>query len=213
LFENLNETTYPVYLRDSLLNTNEFFDYGEFLALPSQLINSTIENFLFTFAEEGVYVFGDSRNTEKQTIISVMAPNGKCPGSTGFLPQTSDSLLRVNGKRRDVLLTPNWYFFFSVLVAFCLLIFAFVATVGFVVKRDWRQKYIDPIKYQQAHYKSVLRSDPEDKRAIVSINTDNTSIQFKHFNATDPEDELLEAEFDLEQIKEMKKRPNNREDL
>jgi len=82
-----------------------------------------------------------------------MQPNGKCPSDTAFMPQTADSLLRVNAKRRDVLLPPNWYFFFSVLVAFCLLIFAFVATVGFVVKRDWRQKFIPPIPYQKSNYK------------------------------------------------------------
>jgi len=113
----------------------------------------TYNSFWFTFVEPGVYVFGDSRNQEKQTIVSVMQPNGKCPSATAFMPQTADSLLRVNAKRRDVLLPPNWYFFFSVLVAFCLLIFAFVATVGFVVKRDWRQKFIPPIPYQKSNYK------------------------------------------------------------
>ena len=28
LFENLSDTSYPIYLRDSLLNTNDDFDYG-----------------------------------------------------------------------------------------------------------------------------------------------------------------------------------------
>jgi hypothetical protein len=46
-----------------------------------------------------------------------------------------------------------------------------------------------------------LRSDPEDKKAIVSINTENSSIQFKHFNDVDPEDELLEAEIDIQGLK------------
>jgi hypothetical protein len=92
-------------------------------------------------------VFADARNSAKQTIISIMQPNGLCPAASSFMPQTDASLLTVNAKRRDVLLPPNWYFFFSVLVAFCLLIFAFIATVGFVVQRDWRQKYIEPIDY------------------------------------------------------------------
>ena len=91
------------------------------------------------------------------------------------------------------MLPPNWIFFFSVLVAFCLLILAFVATVGFVIKRDWRQKYIEPIQYQKSNYTSIQRSDPEDKRAIVSINTENSSIKFKHYNQQDPEDELMDA--------------------
>ena len=193
LFENLSNTTYPVYLKDSLLNTNENFDYGEFTKLPTTLKNNTSQNFVFTFNDAGVYVFGDSRNLDKQTIVSVMGINGKCPSSTAFLPQTADSLLRVNAKRRDILLPPNWIFFFSVLVAFCLLILAFVATVGFVIKLDWRQKYIEPIQYQKSNYTSVQRSDPEDKRAIVSINTENSSIKFKHYNQQDPEDELMDA--------------------
>ena len=93
LFDNLNATTYPVYLVNSLLNTNINFDYGAFLNLPTILKNSTITSFIFTFAEAGVYVFGDSRNLDKQTIISVMEPNGKCPAATAFMPQTADSLL------------------------------------------------------------------------------------------------------------------------
>ena len=51
----------------------------------------------------------------------------------------------------------------------------------------------------------MLRSDPEDKRAIVSINTDNSSIQFKHFNTQDPEDDLLDADYDLGQLQKKKK--------
>lgn len=109
-----------------------------------------------------------------------MGTNQKCPSATSFMPQTTASLLQVNAKKRVVLEPPNWYYFFSVIVAFCLLILAFVMTIGFVVKRDWRQKYILPIAYQKSHYKEVLRSDPEDKLAIVSINTESSSIKFRH---------------------------------
>jgi hypothetical protein len=37
LFDSLSEEKYPVYLKDSLLNTNQNFDYGQFTALPDQL--------------------------------------------------------------------------------------------------------------------------------------------------------------------------------
>lgn len=30
LFDSLTATTYPIYDRDNLLNTNENFDYGDF---------------------------------------------------------------------------------------------------------------------------------------------------------------------------------------
>lgn len=54
---------------------------------------------------------------------------------------------------RDVLNPPNWYGFFAILISFCLVILAFVMTIGFVVKRDWRQNFIPPIGYQKSNYK------------------------------------------------------------
>lgn len=108
---------------------------------------------------------------------------------------------------------PNWYFFFSVLVAFCLLILSFVLTIGFVVKRDWRQKYILPIEYQKSNYTAVERSDPEDKRAVVSINTEQMSIKFKHQNKRDVEEELIEANGDINLIKKSQKNKKKKEDV
>lgn len=49
LFENLDALTYPVYDKDSLLNTNEMFDYGEFLKLPELLADGNFTRFVYTF--------------------------------------------------------------------------------------------------------------------------------------------------------------------
>jgi hypothetical protein len=65
LFENLSADKYPVYVKDSLLNTNDNFDYGEFDALSSMLSSEVVKSFVFTFDEPGIYVFADSRNTAK----------------------------------------------------------------------------------------------------------------------------------------------------
>lgn len=73
LFENLSEEKYPFYMKDSLLNTNSNFDYGAFSALPEQLQGKTNQNFVFTFEQSGIYVFGDSRDEAKLMVISVMA--------------------------------------------------------------------------------------------------------------------------------------------
>lgn len=76
LFENLKNDTYPVYAKDSLLNTNEDFDFGEFnelaAVLAGQVGEQTINSFVFTFNEPGAYVFADSRNEAKQMVIAVM---------------------------------------------------------------------------------------------------------------------------------------------
>jgi len=65
LWENLSTERYPIYLKDSLLNTNDEFDFGEFDELPENLANSNAEAFVFTFTQPGIYVFSDSRNTAK----------------------------------------------------------------------------------------------------------------------------------------------------
>ena len=77
MFENLSARNYPVYQKDSLINTNPTFDFSKFLLLAATLKNGTskVSSFIFTFDEPGVYVFADSNITAKLTIISVMAPS------------------------------------------------------------------------------------------------------------------------------------------
>jgi hypothetical protein len=65
LWENLSTERYPVYVKDSLLNTNDDFDFGEFEELPALLVDSTSEAFVFTFTQPGIFVFSDSRNPAK----------------------------------------------------------------------------------------------------------------------------------------------------
>ena len=62
LWENLSPEKYPIYVKDSLLNTNDDFDFGEFEELPDRLSESNAEAFVFTFTQPGIYVFSDSRN-------------------------------------------------------------------------------------------------------------------------------------------------------
>ena len=86
LFENLTSDKYPIYEKDSLLNTNDNFDYGEFDALSKQLSTEVVKSFVFTFDEPGIYVFADSRQTEKQLIIAIMGDGKACPTDTSFSP-------------------------------------------------------------------------------------------------------------------------------
>jgi hypothetical protein len=75
MFENLSAKNYPVYQKDSLINTNPSFDFSKFLLLATTLKkNGTtkINSFIFTFDDPGVYVFADSNATAKLTIVSVM---------------------------------------------------------------------------------------------------------------------------------------------
>ena len=71
--------SYPVYMKDSILNTNPQFDYGQFLKLQTAINQgSTVTAFSFVFTEAGVYVFQDSVQTTKVTIIGVVAATQQC---------------------------------------------------------------------------------------------------------------------------------------
>jgi hypothetical protein len=147
LFDSLSASTYPVYQKDSLLNTNQEFDYGAFNDLPDQLVGLEGQNFIFNFDQSGVYVFADSRNPSKLMIISVMHEDHKCPADSKFSPMTYASLLKVGAYQNDVLLPPDWAFFFITLIAFILLIVLAVLLVSWIARRDWKQKTIPKILY------------------------------------------------------------------
>jgi hypothetical protein len=56
---NSNSKSYPIYMKDSILNTNPDFDYGQFLALQTTINQGTaaISAFSFVFNQGGIYVF------------------------------------------------------------------------------------------------------------------------------------------------------------
>jgi len=49
MWENISLEKYPIYVKDSLLNTNSDFDFGEFTELPDTIANTGAEAFVFTF--------------------------------------------------------------------------------------------------------------------------------------------------------------------
>ena len=92
---DLADGHYPVYIKDSLLSTNADFDYGAFRELDL-LISSNVTEiaaFGFTFSKEGTYVFGDSVDNNKQTIITVMMEHQVCSTESKILPSTSGNMV------------------------------------------------------------------------------------------------------------------------
>ena len=215
MWENISLEKYPIYVKDSLLNTNSDFDFGEFTELPDTIANTGAEAFVFTFTQSGIYVFSDSRNKLKQMIVAVMGENQGCPSTSAFLAQSYSSLLKVGASQRDVLEPPDWEMFFVVLSAGLILILMTAAIISYIVSRDWRQKYLPRIFYQDQNYSAVERSDPEDKKAIVSINTEAESFTFRHMGREDDDedDEELNVQMndDASKLKKKKKRSKQRD--
>jgi len=98
------ETTakhFPIYLKDSSLNTNPNFDDGVFDTLKTKLISSRmkIASLAYTFGEEGVYVFGDYADpANSQTIVviskvlhpAIMPPTAENLAKLGVAPVDPD---------------------------------------------------------------------------------------------------------------------------
>ena len=87
----LSPGSYPIYLKDSRLNTNPDFDYSEFTLLGSQIarMDAPINTFLFTFKESGVYVF-----TQNDALL-VISVQEYCPME--WLSELSETALILAG--------------------------------------------------------------------------------------------------------------------
>eukprot|EP00347_Sterkiella_histriomuscorum_P016022 403354791 len=230
IFEEISKSHYPVYMKDSLINTNSNFDYSSFSVLETKLLNGTkIDKFVFTFQDSGVYVFGDSADNSRQTIISVMPSSQKCPSNLVYDAKTQANLLKVGvSVNKDIIFSPDWGFFIGIVAAVLGLILITVLTIGYVYRKSWAMKAYSTIGYQRKHYSLIKIDDPSDHDAIISINADTESFSFlnegKDLIRTREQKKLLEEEdrkekqrrdkekkhqvLDLEEVEQLKDRLN-----
>lgn len=112
LFDLSAPDSYPIYLKDSMLNTNPRFDYGTFRSLATKVKSnsSSVAAFAFTFSDPGVYVFGNSLNSAAKTVVAVMSDGTTCPTDGAIVPLNEKNLIAVSAKRRtdDLILAPDW---------------------------------------------------------------------------------------------------------
>jgi hypothetical protein len=93
----VTKTNFPVYIRNSIYNTNPEFDYGAFIKLETRLTSTglIIDTFGFTFSNEGVFVFGDySAPDQYQTIVLVTSDSNICEGQSVW-PITSGNMNKL----------------------------------------------------------------------------------------------------------------------
>ena len=85
---------FPVYLKDSLLNTNKDFDYSSFKELYSRMQSSqsNVDLYAFTFVSAGIYDFVDNANYDDHIIIVVKGSGETCPSSKIFYARTTENL-------------------------------------------------------------------------------------------------------------------------
>ena len=110
VFRLVDNEHYPVYVKDSLYNNNDDFDFGGFRALEeSMLSGQDVSSFSFTFSQKGTYVFADAGDQQRQMIVGAMGENEACRGSARILPATKSNLVAIAASaEQDLLLEPDW---------------------------------------------------------------------------------------------------------
>lgn len=110
----LNPPQYPRYFKDSILNTNQNFDYGPFEELADLILvqNKTVQSFSFVFKEKGIYVF-ENAASGTVTVIGVVAESQTCSNvvnGIGAAMVTPESLAAIGIEPQDKQVNPDWWF-------------------------------------------------------------------------------------------------------
>ena len=110
IFFMVTNTSYPVYDKNNLVNSNPTFDHGPFDTLAErQLQSGDSTGFVFQFQEIGVYTFYLSNNPNRRIYFSVFPTSSQCPEIGPFFPLTPSRGAQLGLIRSsNILLEPNW---------------------------------------------------------------------------------------------------------
>lgn len=128
---NSAKKQYPVYSKDSILNTNADFDFGPFDVLADMINrqNITVTTYSHIFKEKGIFVFENSLSGTL-SIITIVGAGQKCSNAqengVGASMVTKESLAQIGVKAYDKQIVPNWYFIILSFVLINTLIYAIV---------------------------------------------------------------------------------------
>ena len=148
---SVTSTSYPVYMKDSLLNSNSDFDYSAFRDL-AELAASTsdVSTFVFTFDEAGDYVFQISSSSTALTIISVVASGVTCGITTTYDTISASSLVTLGITKSDkIVLGPDWPLLIGLIFGMVGIVILIVGFLYYFRKKNWSYAQMQQAKYRQ----------------------------------------------------------------
>ncbi|KAL8012133.1 putative tyrosine-protein kinase ephrin type A/B receptor [Plasmopara halstedii] len=166
--------SYPIYLKNSMLNTNPSFDHGAFRLIAEKVINSSLVSaFAFSFTEPGTYVFGNSLNPAAQTVVFVMKQGTSCPTEAPIVPLNERNLIALSAKRRtdDIILSPDWGLIMGLLSAFFASVVAIIGALYYFRARSWTNTYIPSASGYRAKTKHVNLACMHTKGTVLVNST------------------------------------------
>jgi hypothetical protein len=200
MFTISDPTHYPVYLKDSVLNTNPNFDYGTFLDLADDMEKKAAQGktaasfFTFTFIEIGSYVFVDAVNTEKMMMITVMGPGESCADPDKYVKSISGSALSEFGmpQRDSIIIKPDY----PLLIALAGILVAstgiVMVLISYCLHKQWTIRKVKREGYRLKHVNINIAHDDPDTYGKAK------SDFYKHKSR--PDDESSGEEDDLDDI-------------
>ena len=103
LFSIEDPNHFPVYMKNSVMNTNAIFDYGAFQILEEEMLRRRAANrmdpsiFTFTFTKKGSYVFNDAANDQKILVVRVVGAGEECEDTDRFVQTITENSLAAAG--------------------------------------------------------------------------------------------------------------------
>jgi hypothetical protein len=186
---------YPVYMKDSPLNSNLQFDYGAFEELKIEMERkqdqqrstgvTTGSVFTYTFTDAGNYVFQDAEDTSKLLMVSVKGDGETCADPDRYLQVMSGESLAQMGvaARTDLVLQPNYP----------LLISMFLITVGGTAFTLWMIHYC---MYKGWYIKDMNEFTYRDTNQAVNIHHENERVFLERNDFVNYKSDLIDHEED-----------------
>lgn len=195
---------FPVYMKNSVMNTNSIFDFGAFQVLEQEMLRQkavgdlTPSIFSFTFTKEGNYVFNDAANDQKILVVRVVGPGAECADSDRYVQTITENSLAEAGVSQSgkLILQPNY----PLIIAMgCLLILAtllIMASIGFCLHKGWNVSELTNTTYRDKQLPLNIHHESEElfyaKNDFLNYKSeliDSEEDDLDHFN--------LDIQFDL----------------
>jgi len=147
---SVTSESYPIYLKDAMVNSNPEFDYTKFTELSVALKDGEdITLFLHTFTQAGIYVFGDAADLSQQLVISVMGTSERCRDEDkNIVPITLSNLLKIGIiQNEDITLSPDWLFIGAFFVIILILIPGIVMFISYLHNLSLGNKTLASISF------------------------------------------------------------------
>ncbi len=149
---DVSGSSYPVYMKDSMANSNANFDYTSFTDLATRISNGeNITLFVNTFSDSGVYVFADHADLTQLTVISVMSSSEKCPSTDEYIvPITASNLVKMGVKQNEsITLVPNWLFVGCCFIVILILVPGVIVCIAYFHNKAWEAKSLASISFNK----------------------------------------------------------------